>query len=401
MSHSHHDRSIAVCGAGIAGLVLAIRLARFGFRPIVLEARTDEAIALEGEFLTLAPNGMNGLRAIACFEAVAASGIETRGIEILNARGRRLGIADQSDHPSAFGAPSVTLRRGVLARVLLDKATEFGIPVRLGTRIASVDQSEKGATISLDDGETIEADLVAAADGLRSIVREQIFPDYPKPQFTGLIATGGCTPAEVSPTGGMMRMTFGEGGFFGYIKEGIGPAYWFTSYWSQLPGEARASDPERFAEHIRSLHASDPFPNVRILDRVRRLERSYPIFDMPPLLRWWKERVVLVGDAAHAVGPHAGQGASMAIEDALILAACLDAEADHERAFARYEGLRRGRIDQVVALTARNRAQKSPTGRLGRLMRDLILPFVLPIGIRLGRRLYAFRADLAPLDQPV
>jgi 2-polyprenyl-6-methoxyphenol hydroxylase-like FAD-dependent oxidoreductase len=95
---------------------------------------------------------------------------------------------------------------------------------------------------------------------------------------------------------------------------------------------------------------------------------------------------VLIGDAAHAGGPHAGQSASMAIEDALVLATSLDAEQSHEAAFRRFEKLRRERIDQVVKLTARNSSQKRAGGWLSLLIRDLVLPF-------LGRKLCHYRVD--------
>jgi 2-polyprenyl-6-methoxyphenol hydroxylase-like FAD-dependent oxidoreductase len=107
-----------------------------------------------------------------------------------------------------------------------------------------------------------------------------------------------------------------------------------------------------------------------------------------------------LGDAAHAVGPHAGQGASMAIEDALVLAACLEAEPDNAAAFQRYETLRRARVSNVVKLTQRNSSQKRSNGRLGLFMRDLVLPFLIPLGMRMGRKLFRFRVDMTPLTLP-
>jgi 2-polyprenyl-6-methoxyphenol hydroxylase-like FAD-dependent oxidoreductase len=170
-----------------------------------------------------------------------------------------------------------------------------------------------------------------------------------------------------------MRMTFGNNAFFGYLKPTGQPVYWFDSYVADACEIGKDIDPVAYARTIRALHANDPSPNSQILDQVDTIDRSYPIYDMPALPRWHKGRVVLLGDAAHAVGPHAGQGASMAIEDALVLAACLDAERDHERAFRRYEDLRRERIGLVVKITARNSSQKRTTGRVGLFIRDLIL----------------------------
>jgi 2-polyprenyl-6-methoxyphenol hydroxylase-like FAD-dependent oxidoreductase len=391
---------IAICGAGVAGLALAIRLTHLGYRPVVFEARDEAAAFREGVFLTLAPNGTNGLRAIGCYEAVVANGIDTTGIEILNAKGKRLALADQSDHARVFGAPSVTIRRGLLAEILLARARAVGVDVRFNAGVIDVAASADGVHLQLSSGGSHDADVLVAADGLRSQVREAVFPEYPRPHFTGLIGTGGVTDAEVPDTGGLMRMTFGDNAFFGYLKPAGRPVHWFNSY----PAEEREIDripgPAAHARAIRALHANDPSPNPQILERVAAIDRSYPIYDMPALPCWYRGRVVLMGDAAHAVGPHAGQGASMAIEDALVLAACLEAEQDHERAFRRYEKLRRDRIALVVRMTARNGSQKRTSGRLGVLIRDLILPFVIPLGIRTARRFFQFRADLAPLVQP-
>ena len=162
----------------------------------------------------------------------------------------------------------------------------------------------------------------------------------------------------------------GEGRF---KVEGM-PVYWFNSYSGRASEHGKIADLAGYAKDIRALHMDDPSPNAEILQHVDRLERSYPVYDMPKLPCWHKGRVVLIGDAAHAVGPHAGQGASMAIEDALVLAASLKAEHGCAAVFRRFEKLRRERIDQVVKLTARNSSQERTSGWLGLMIRDLVLP---------------------------
>jgi 2-polyprenyl-6-methoxyphenol hydroxylase-like FAD-dependent oxidoreductase len=392
--------SVAICGAGIGGLALAVRLTEMGYKPVVFEARSEAAASREGVFLTLAPNGANGLRAIGCYDVVKKNGVYTTGIEILNAKGKRLALADQSDHEREFGAPSITIRRGLLAEILLAKARAVGANVRFSARVTGVSTSPRGVRLALSDGVVHHSDILVAADGLRSSVREMVFPDYPKPHYTGLIGTGGITEAEIPHTGGLMRMTFGSNAFFGYVKSAGQPVYWFDSYAADESKIEKISDPVAYAREIRVLHANDPSPNAEILDHVEVIERCYPIYDVPALPCWHKGRVVLMGDAAHAVGPHAGQGASMAMEDALVLAACLEAEQDHETAFRRYEKLRRDRIELVVRLTARNSSQKQANGWFCLLIRDLVLPFVIPLGIRTARKFFQFRADYTPLVQP-
>ncbi len=388
---------IAVCGAGVGGLVFAARLAQAGKRVVALEARSEAACGREGVFLTLAPNGMNGLRPVECYDAVKANGIDTTAIEIQNANGRRLGLAAQSDHEAAFGAPSITIGRGRLAELLIAAARAAGVDLRFSTRVTAVSQTADKVRLALGDGSALDADILVAADGLRSNVRAMVFPEYPAPHFTGLIGTGGITEAQIPDTGGTMRMTFGNRAFFGYLKAKGQPVYWFNSYAADDGADGRVIDPAGYARKILALHADDPSPNPAILERVESLDRCYPIYDMPKLPTWHKGRVVLVGDAAHAVGPHAGQGASMAVEDALVLAACLEAETSPTAAFRRYEALRRPRVGHVVRITARNGSQKRASGRLALLVRDLVLPWLIPLSVRTGRRLLRHRVDLRPL----
>ncbi|WP_045022772.1 FAD-dependent oxidoreductase [Agrobacterium arsenijevicii] len=389
--------NIAICGAGIGGLVLAIRLAEQGFRPTVFERRKDAEICNEGAFLTLAPNGMNGLKAVGCYDAVRRTGVETTGIEICNARGVRLGSADQTDHESVFGAPSITIGRGELAKLLLERARSAGVDLRFATSLATLTSDAKDVRLVFADGTVFHADIVVGADGLRSTVRAETFPDYPVPHFTGLMGTGGITQTSVASTGGSMRMTFGEKAFFGYLVDARQQAFWFTSYNADTPENGGVSDGKAFADRIRQMHTGDPEPNRTILAEVDSIDRAYPVFDMPDLPVWSRGRIVLLGDAAHAVGPHAGQGASMAIEDALVLAAAVELQGDFQAAFTRYESLRRPRVANVVRLTARNSSQKRTLGRWRMLMRDLLLRIFIPLGIRSGRKLFAYRPDQAPL----
>jgi 2-polyprenyl-6-methoxyphenol hydroxylase-like FAD-dependent oxidoreductase len=319
------------------------------------------------------------------------------GMEICDARGRRLGFCDQTDHERAFGAPSVTIGRGTLAGILVDRAREAGIELRFGSSIETVSCSEQDCLLGFSGGETREADLVVGADGLRSFVRAQIFPEYPSPHFTGLVGAGGISLTNVPSTGGVMRMTFGESAFFGFLVDTNGRAFWFSSYPDDAPAIEPAPDKRIFIDQIRKRHASDPEPNRSILAELTAVEALYPIFDMPELPAWSRGRVVLLGDAAHAVGPHAGQGASMAIEDALVLAACMQIERTPQSAFRRYEDVRRPRVSQVVKLTARNGAQKRALGRWSMLLRDILMMMFIPLGFRAMRKLFSYRADRAPL----
>lgn len=398
MTEPSHLR-IAIVGAGIGGLVLGAALALRGLKPVVFEARSEEGITTEGLFLTVAPNGMNGLRAIDAMDEVRVKGIDMTGLEILNAAGRRIGFIDQSSFETRFGAPSCTLTRGELVAVLLARARSVGVEVRFESAVAAI--SDTGNEVSLTDsgGRTEMFDAVVAADGVRSKVRELAFPDFPMPTFTGQVGTGGVIDAPVPDTNGVMRMTFGEKAFFGYIKAQGRPVYWFNSFLSN-EYQTRADNPVLFANRILTMHATDPEPNLTILQHLDRLDRAYPIYDVPRLKSWARGRVVLMGDAAHAFGPHAGQGASLAIEDGIVLAHCLTTFAGHTEAFRRFHLLRSRRVDKVAAITAQTGSRKASTGPVAVFFRDLFLPMFVRIGGAVTAKLYVFRVDQTPLSAP-
>jgi 2-polyprenyl-6-methoxyphenol hydroxylase-like FAD-dependent oxidoreductase len=285
--------------------------------------------------------------------------------------------------------------------VLLEAAEADGVDLRLGTEVEGL--SETGTEVTLMFGGSAQRfDAVIACDGLRSVVRRMVFPAAPQPVYSGLIGNGGVVEVPgVAPTDGIMNMTFGKKAFFGYIKEGNGPVLWFNTYPAPESAGGPVADPLAYARFLQGLHEDDPLDNGRIINAVTSIERTYPVYDMPQLAQWATPRVLLMGDAAHAVAPHSGQGASMALEDALVLAACLEAEGVPQAAFQRFEALRRKRVETAITIGRQSGAQKHAQSWLELRVRDLILPLVLPLGRKAQERMFGFRADLTPLAQPV
>ena len=392
--------NIGIAGAGIGGLALAIALKRKGYAPVVFERRQRGQVGEEGIFLTLAPNGFNALRGLGLADAVGAKGVVTTGIELHNEHGKQLGLIDYAAHAEAFGAPSVTIKRGALNETLLEAALAEGIDVRFGHAIDGLSEDGDGVTLSAG-GESLRFDILVAADGLRSAVRRLALPHLPKPVFNGLIGSGGIIDVpSVAPTGGLMKMTFGKRAFFGYIKHGNGPVYWFDSYPSSTE-TSRVEDPVAFTRFLQDLHRDDPLDNRAIINAEHAVRGAYPDYDIPSLPQWFTNRIVLMGDAAHAVTPHSGQGASMALEDALVLAACLATEPTPIAAFRRFEALRRKRVEEAVALGRQGGQQKKAQGWLALRLRDLMLPLFVPLGQKAQERMFRFRIDRDPLAQPV
>jgi 2-polyprenyl-6-methoxyphenol hydroxylase-like FAD-dependent oxidoreductase len=129
---------------------------------------------------------------------------------------------------------------------------------------------------------------------------------------------------------------------------------------------------------LRDLHRDDPYPVSQILDGHDGDLGAYPIYDLNGVRHWSRGRVVAVGDAVHATSPSAGQGASLALEDAQSLAICLREEADHEAAFARYQAVRQPRADKVVDYARKINSQKRVSkSRVAVAIRDAMLPLFL------------------------
>ena len=174
-------------------------------------------------------------------------------------------------------------------------------------------------------------------------------------------------------------MIWGRKCFFGYTVSPDGEIWWFAnppSHAERSRQELRALTTDRLRDELAGLLSADRTPGERI---VRSTTGDFPLtnqYDLPTVPTWRNDRMVIIGDAAHAVSPSSGQGASMAAEDAVTLARCLRDLPDVPKALAAYERLRRERVERIVAWGSRMNNTKKP-GPAGRMLRDLALPFIL------------------------
>lgn len=381
-----------IIGAGIAGTAAALALQRAGIDATVLEA-SNQPRDDEGAFVNLAPNGLNVLHALGGDDPVRVNvGFRNDRIVFHAGSGRVL-----ADVPLG----GVTLLRGGLCRLLRNAAIDAGALFQFGRRLASVDSDPAGVHVRCADNSTATGLFLLAADGIRSTVRPVVSPDAPKPTYTGIVNLGGIVRTGLASTGNVMHMIFGRHGFFGYVVRPSGDTYWFSNV-------AQTEEPEwdrhmtvRAAilrHQLLALHRHDPPEVAQILEAIRGEIGAYPVHDMPSLRAWHRGRICLIGDAAHAVGPHVGQGASLALEDAFIVAKCLRDLPTPEAAFCAFEDLHRERVERVVAQTRRIGRQKAPASRLGRKIRDLILPALLRKSARATEWMYDYRIDW---DEPI
>jgi FAD-dependent urate hydroxylase len=375
-------RTAIVIGCGIGGPVVAMALKRAGIEPVVYEAHEGDA-DYAGSFLNTASNGLDALGTLGVGKQVLADGFPTPRMVMWSGTGKRLGEV-ANGLTLADGTVSITIKRGLLHRALREEAVRRGTEIVHGRRLVDAESSRGKVVARFSDGSEATGDLLVGADGIHSRTRTIVDPTCPRPRYAGQLSVGGIARGTtVAPTPDAYHMIFGKRAFFGYSVPASGEVYWFANV-------GRAEEPTReslaaiSAEdwkcRLIDLFADDTGPAVRMIEATDHELAAYPIYDLPRVPKWHRAGMVLVGDAAHATSPSSGQGASMAIEDAVVLGKCLRDAADSEQAFVAYERARRERVERVVRYSKRVGSSKV-AGPVGRVMRDLMMP--------LGLRLYA------------
>jgi 2-polyprenyl-6-methoxyphenol hydroxylase-like FAD-dependent oxidoreductase len=335
--------------------------------PAPLDAQVFEASsgpADTGGALGLAANGMNVLAAAGVIEQIRDVSVIADEWAFENQRGKLLACMPSGD-PARRGQVPVMITRAALHRVLVDRAENQEISVSYNKRLVTIDDLPNRSIVAhFADGSAAEGDFIVGAD-----VRQAVVPEAPKPVYTGLMAPGGFSPcigdASYGPRSKQRtHFVFGQNGFFGYFNA-VTPAGLRVVWWStaSAPLESKekmaATTKADLQQRLLALHGDWAHPVPQLI-RSAEVILDVPIHDVPSLPRWSASRTLVIGDAAHAVVPHSGQGASMALEDAIFLAKLLrdSSGSSLEKVFIRFEQQRCPRTDKVIALGRRNAQRK-------------------------------------------
>jgi FAD-dependent urate hydroxylase len=371
-----------IIGGGVAGTVAGLALRQAGWEPVIYEAYQHSAGLDQGVFLTMAVNGLDALAAVGADSAVKALGFPTGKIRFAAGSGKGLGaMAIGPVLPD--GTVTRTVRRADLYGALYDVAVSRGVAIEHGKKLVAADSAGGQVTATFADGSSAAGDVLIGADGLRSAVRTLIDPGAPLPRYTGMGNVGGFTRTDgIVPDGGDYRMVWGKRCFFGYTVSPDGEVWWFANPPSRQEltrEQIRDVKPAEVKERLIGLLSGDKSPAARIVASTTSDIIVGNQYDIPRVPVWHRDRMIIIGDAAHAVSPSTGQGVSLASEDAVTLARCLRDEPDSQAAFAAYERLRRDRVERVVAWGARMGGTKT-AGPVARIARDLVLPRILAKG---------------------
>jgi FAD-dependent urate hydroxylase len=283
---------------------------------------------------------------------VLAAGFPSGRMTFFSGSGRKLGSMAMGPTLSD-GTVTHTLRRSDLYDGLYREAASRGIPIVHGKRLVDADLLPGGGVRArFDDGTTADGDLLIGADGVHSTTRRLIDPANPRPLYTGLGNTGGFTwTSGIDANPGDYVMVWGRRCFFGYTIAPDGEIWWFANPPSRAEpnrDDLRAMTAERLKTHLG--RSAENGPHTRCADRRVHDPRvpGSPINTLPTVRTWHNDAMVVIGDAAHAVSPSSGQGASLAAEDAVILAQCLRDAPSMRLALQAYERQRRARVERVV-----------------------------------------------------
>jgi FAD-dependent urate hydroxylase len=367
-------RNALIIGGGIAGPATAMALQKAGTDPVIYEARAGLSDGA-GSFLTLAPNGADALRAIDADGPALAAGFPTPAIVLRSGTGKYLG----SGPMGLTGRPSQTLKRADLYQALHEEAARRGVPIEHGKRLVGAKHTGDAVRAVFADGSEATGDLLIGCDGVHSALRRIVDPAAPSPSYAGLINTGGYAsgvPVDTAP--GSYEMIFGRHAFFGYAVAPGREVWWFANVpRSAEParGELDAIPASQWRSRLLELYAADAGPAVKLIEASPELVAVSPVHTMPHLPAWHAGRMIVIGDAAHAPSATSGQGASLSIEDAVVLAQCLRDFPGHEQAFTRFETLRRPRVEKIIKAAARINNSKA-AGPVGRVVRDAMLPLI-------------------------
>ncbi|MEV6925181.1 alpha/beta hydrolase fold domain-containing protein [Dactylosporangium sp. NPDC051485] len=343
-----------IVGGGVGGLATAVALRDVGVEPLLFEQAP--ALTEIGAGINLWPNAMKALDGLGAAGHIRRTGVRGERVDHYDlASGKELESLPFGPTAEAFGGQLYNSHRADLLDALIGRLPSTGI--RLGSRVVGFRESQAGVTVVLEDATEVSGDFLVGADGLKSSIRAQLFGPG-EPEYTGVVAWRALLKRGDVPTAAVVP---GIGSWFGADRTVViypvrrGELVSFSGYVPDVEVRRESWTASGSLDDLRTSFAGAA-PIVRQVIGSITEAIITPIYFRRPLDNWCSERVVLLGDSAHPVPPFAGQGAALALEDAVVLARCIDEHrgAPIGRALAAYVNQRTERAVRVLTRSRTN-----------------------------------------------
>jgi 2-polyprenyl-6-methoxyphenol hydroxylase-like FAD-dependent oxidoreductase len=331
------SQQILVVGAGIAGLATAVALQRSGHPVTVVEEKADTSA---GAGISIWPNALAALDAFGLGDAVRASGGRVTAGAVRWHDGAWLRRPSADRMVRALGEPLVVTRRADLTGILADALAPS--TVRLGVAARAIEPAPGGVRVTLSDGSVHEAAAVIGADGVGSMVARHLNGPL-RHRYAGYTAWRGVANHRLDPE--VAGQTLGAGTEVGHVPLGPDHTYWFATERTAEGGAAPGGELDYLRRKYRDW--TEPIPSLLAATAANEVLRN-DLYDRDQVRVWSRGPVTLVGDAAHPMRPHLGQGGCQGIEDAAVLARFVTRSGDLPVAFARFAEFRRARVRALV-----------------------------------------------------
>lgn len=332
---------VAIIGGGMGGLTAAIALTKIADVEVTIFEQASK-LGEVGAGVTVAPNAQRVLDALGVLERVRSAGAVPDGHGVYQGSMGEL-VTDAAWEDSAKQYRNISMYRPDLIDVLASEAAPATI--RLGHKLAAVHEAGAGVRLEFENGVSEEFDAVVGADGIHSVVRKSV-GQFPEPVYSGYIVYRGVVDASRLPADWPMISQVWMGDqrhFMCYPLQQRKLFNFVAGVPSDRPLHAPWSGPAEVSE-LAAEYASDIW-DPQLKEFISAIDQTFwwGLFDHEPLTNWSRGPIVLLGDAAHTMLPHQGQGVNQAIEDSMALATFLKAAktvADIPEAFRRYTAVR-------------------------------------------------------------
>ncbi len=371
-------KNVLIIGGGFAGMSAAISLRKAGIEVDLIEI--DQDWRSYGAGISLGGATLRAFRQLGVLEAFLEDGAAHDGVALHLFNGTPIGNlpTPRLAGPDVPGGGAIM--RPKLAKLMANATRKAGVAVSLGVSFEAMSQDPTGVQVKLTNGQSKHYDLVVGADGLYSKTRQTLFPDAPKPRYTGQAVWRAVLnrPKEVEHT----MMWIGP-----KTKPGINPVsatqmYMFVT--EHRPVNAQL-DPKEFVETMKGLLDGFTAPLVMKLREEINQDSQIVFRPLEALLMpqpWHSGRVVLIGDAVHATTPHLASGACIGIEDGIVLAECVAANTEPAKALNDFQTRRWERCRMVVENSLKLGELEMTNGdkdEHGRIMRESLMALSQPI----------------------